>query len=97
MTATHNLNQLCLIGRTNNDYFEQIDKGYSARRRRGDRWQQIKPSNYNNYIFVIFCFVLLSFIYLHSLHYLNQYYGFSQGYPKSEASVYILLIEATNF
>ena len=26
-----------LFARTNNDYFEQIDQGYSARRRRGDR------------------------------------------------------------
>ena len=26
-----------LFARTNNDYFEQIDRDYSARRRRGDR------------------------------------------------------------
>ena len=51
-----------LFARTNNDYFEQIDRDYSARRRRGDRWLQIKPSNYNNYFFALFCYLLFTYI-----------------------------------
>ena len=71
MTATHNLNQLCLLEQT----MTILNKSIKVILQEEDGVTDDCKSNQVITIiifFVFFCFVLSSYIYLHSLHYLNN-------------------------
>ena len=73
MDDCNSLPESALFARTNNDYFEQIVK-VVLQEEDGvtDECKSNQVIIIIIIIIIIFCFVLSSYIYLHSLHYLNN-------------------------